>query len=90
MAVKFSNQATHFYKKAQSPLQADIKTAVARVVEDPLCGKPLHGQLTGTRRIKFSSKVTGQRLVMVYELRGGDVIVLRIDFRDRVYRRLFR
>lgn len=91
--IEFTSQAEKDLKKLKKKLTKSVKnalqTALESLSENPLSGKPLHGNLTGLYSIRFSSNY---RIVYKVLRQNGETIVRIFEVGDRkdIYERIGR
>ena len=67
------------FKKQREKLRSDrdrqaLKKAIKEVMEDPLAGKKLKGELSPFRSLRFSAGALSQRLI--YQLESDAIILI--------------
>lgn len=77
------------FKKLRNKLRSDIekkslKKAILEVVENPLGGKKLKGELKDFRRHRYSVGGQGRRLI--YKIEGETIYLLSFGPRGGVYK----
>lgn len=60
-----------------------IKENVTKIINNPLCGKPLRNLLKGFRRVHIGS------FVLVYEITKTEVRFIDFDHHDKAYKKKY-
>jgi YafQ family addiction module toxin component len=60
-----------------------IKESVDKIINNPLCGKPLRNLLKGFRRVHIGS------FVLVYEITSTEVRFIDFEHHDKVYKKKY-
>jgi mRNA-degrading endonuclease RelE of RelBE toxin-antitoxin system len=77
------------FKKQREKLRSDmerqaLKKAVNEVMENPLAGKKLKGELSPFRSLRFSAASLSQRLI--YQLESDSIILISFGPRQGIYK----
>jgi len=77
------------FKKQREKLRSEmerqaLKKAISEVVDDPLAGKKLKGELSPFRSMRFSAGSLSQRLI--YQLESDSIILISFGPRQGVYK----
>lgn len=68
--------------KHQKPdLLKDLEKQIAKVLREPMLGKPLRNVLRNYRRVHVGS------FVLIYELHQNEVRLMDFDHHDRIYKK---
>ena len=78
---RFTPQARRFLEGAAAPLKDRLRQAILDIVQEPLLGKPLKGELAGS----YSYRVGDWRVIYSFDKEFVYVEVIR--HRREVYRR---
>ena len=68
-------------KKRDKKLYGLLVAQVTRVVDNPLCGKPLRNVLRNRRRVHIGS------FVLIYEIHQQEIRFLDFDHHDKIYKK---
>lgn len=69
------------WKKKDAALFEQINAVIAKILREPLVGKPLRYAMKNRRRVHVGS------FVLVYEFHTGEVRFLDFDHHDRIYKK---
>jgi len=77
------------FKKQREKLRSDLerqalKKAVSQVMDNPLAGKKLKGELSPFRSFRFSAGSLSQRLI--YQLESDSIILISFGPRQGIYK----
>jgi len=77
------------FKKQREKLSSDLerqalKKAVSQVMDNPLAGKKLKGELSPFRSFRFSAGSLSQRLI--YQLESDSIILISFGPRQGIYK----
>ena len=68
-------------KKKDGVLFREIENHIAKIIHEPLVGKPLRYAMKNRRRVHVGS------FVLVYELHNSELRFLDFDHHDRIYKK---
>ncbi len=77
------------FKKQREKLRSDmgrqaLRNAVGEVMENPLAGKKLKGELSPFRSLRFSAGSLSQRLI--YQIESDSIILISFGPRQGIYK----
>jgi mRNA-degrading endonuclease RelE of RelBE toxin-antitoxin system len=77
------------FKKQREKLHSDmeryaLKKAIGEVLENPLAGKKLKGELSSFRSLRFSAGALSQRLI--YQFESDSIILISFGPRQGIYK----
>ena len=77
------------FKKQREKLRSEmerqaLKKAVAEIIENPLAGKKLKGELSPYRSLRFSAGSLAQRLI--YQFESDSIVLISFGPRQGIYK----
>lgn len=69
------------WKKKDNIIFEQIESAIRKILQEPLVGKPLRYAMKNRRRVHVGS------FILVYEFHNGELRFLDFDHHDRVYKK---